>query len=176
MTDQYPSPYPPQPRQPKRHGDARSEEVGGEDLASREPPLVISAGDPRLWNGQEWVPAPHLSADGKAWWDGVSWVAVPSQRHRLWGDFALGLAVFIAGYCVPMSMIGIADSRVRSDYTPGLSGTLYPLLLASLAIAVAITSIILDRKEKRRPFRGWLSLAVVGLSMAFLWLLIFAGA
>jgi hypothetical protein len=150
--------------------------VAQRELDSREPPLVTSPGVPRLWNGYEWVPAPHLSADGRAWWDGVSWVPAPSLRYRAWGNIALALAVFMAFYCVPMMLIGIGDSRIRADYAPGLEEALIPLVPATPAIAVAVISIVLDRKEKRRPFLGVLSLALAALSVLLLWLAIFAGA
>ena len=74
-------------------------------------------------------------------------------------------------YCAPMSVIGIADSRIRADYAPGLMEALYPVLLATPAIAFAVTSIVLDRRE----LLGWLSIALAGLSALFLWFLIFAG-
>jgi hypothetical protein len=36
-------------------------------------------------------------------------------------------------------------------------------------------AIVLDLREKRRPLRGWLSLALAGASTLFLWFAIFAG-
>ncbi|WP_141844262.1 hypothetical protein [Humibacillus xanthopallidus] len=86
------------------------------------------------------------------------------------------MAAFTACYVAPMMLIGIADSRIRADYAPGLQEALIPVVVATPAIAVAVTSIILDRKEKRRPFPGLLSLALAGLAVLLLWLAIFAGA
>jgi hypothetical protein len=175
MSYQYPRPDPPRFPDGKHHQELAPWDAAPTRLESREPPLVTSVGVPILWNGHEWVPAPHLSPDGKAWWNGVSWVAVPSTRHRIWGIIAIVLATVTLAYCAPMSVIGIADSRIRSDYAPGLMEALYPVLLATPAIAFAVTSIVLDRREKRRPLLGWLSIALAGISALFLWFLIFAG-
>lgn len=176
MTYQYPSPYPPRARGRRGHREPQPQDAARRELESREPPLVTSAGVPRLWNGYAWVPAPHLSADGQAWWNGVSWVPAPSLRYRAWGNIALGLAVFMAFYVVPMMLVGIGDSRIRADYAPGLEEALIPLVPATPAIAVAVISIVLDRKEKRRPILGLVSLVLAGLSVLLLWLAIFAGA
>lgn len=175
MTYQYPPRYPSRARGRSGHPEPRPEDAVRRELESHGPPLVTNAGVPRLWNGHEWVPAPHVSPDGKAWWDGVSWVPAPSLRFRVWGNIALGLAVLTAFYIVPMMFIGIGDSRIRDDYAPGLEEALIPLVVATPAIAVAAISIILDRREKRRPSLGLGSLALAGLSVLILWVAIFAG-
>ena len=46
---------------------------------------------------------------------------------------------------------------------------------APKAVAVAVTSIVLDLREKRRPLLGWLSIALATLGAVFLWVSIFAG-